>query len=138
MAGLFSLAVGLGGESLMWGPVATAIFWGLAFSTALTLGLIPLLAANFTPRVKSVLEQLPQPMLAIGLQGQLAALGLRPANRFVVPAKAFADDPETFDLIKQGLQALREPDYLEAIRLFDLAAGQETVIRPVTFWAHMR
>ncbi|MCB1760732.1 MAG: efflux RND transporter permease subunit [Gammaproteobacteria bacterium] len=42
MAGLFSLATGLGGESLMWGPVATAIVWGLGFSTLLTLFVIPL------------------------------------------------------------------------------------------------
>ncbi len=43
VAGLFSLATGLGGRSLIWGPVATAIVWGLAFSTALTLLVIPLL-----------------------------------------------------------------------------------------------
>ena len=42
IAGLFSLAAGLGGESLLWGPVATAIVWGLAFSTVLTLLVIPL------------------------------------------------------------------------------------------------
>lgn len=43
IAGLFSLATGLGGKSLVWGPVATAIVWGLAFSTVLTLLVIPLL-----------------------------------------------------------------------------------------------
>ena len=43
IAGLFSLATGLGGKSLIWGPVATAIVWGLAFSTILTLIVIPLL-----------------------------------------------------------------------------------------------
>ena len=43
IAGLFSLAAGLGGGSLVWGPVATAIVWGIAFSTVLTLLLIPLL-----------------------------------------------------------------------------------------------
>jgi multidrug efflux pump subunit AcrB len=43
IAGLFSLATGLGGESLIWGPVATSIVWGLAFSTALTLIVVPLL-----------------------------------------------------------------------------------------------
>lgn len=46
VAGLFSLATGLGGESLLWGPVATAIVWGLAFSTVLTLLAIPLLYRN--------------------------------------------------------------------------------------------
>ena len=43
IAGLFSLATGLGGQSLMWGPVATAIVWGLLVSTLLTLFVIPLL-----------------------------------------------------------------------------------------------
>ncbi|NGZ29585.1 MAG: efflux RND transporter permease subunit, partial [Magnetococcales bacterium] len=43
MAGLMSLATGLAGKSLMWGPVATAIVWGLGFSTLLTLFLMPLL-----------------------------------------------------------------------------------------------
>ena len=43
IAGLFSLAVGIGGESLLWGPVATAIVWGVGFSTILTLIVIPTL-----------------------------------------------------------------------------------------------
>jgi len=47
IAGLFSLAVGLAGESLIWGPVASAIVWGLAFSTVLTLFVIPLLYRTF-------------------------------------------------------------------------------------------
>ncbi len=37
LAGLFSLAVGWGGKSLLWGPVASSIVWGLGFSTVLTL-----------------------------------------------------------------------------------------------------
>jgi Cu/Ag efflux pump CusA len=49
IAGLFSLATGLGGKSLIWGPVATAIVWGLAFSTILTLIAIPLLYQAFMP-----------------------------------------------------------------------------------------
>lgn len=43
MGGLFSLAVGLGGKSLLWGPVAASIVWGLGFSTLLTLFVVPLL-----------------------------------------------------------------------------------------------
>jgi len=50
IAGLFSLATGLGGKSLVWGPVATAIVWGLAFSTILTLIVIPLLYRLFMTR----------------------------------------------------------------------------------------
>ncbi len=43
VAGLFSLAFGLGGSSLIWSPVATAIVWGLIFSSFLTLFIIPVL-----------------------------------------------------------------------------------------------
>jgi multidrug efflux pump subunit AcrB len=52
IAGLFSLATGLGGSSVVWGPVATAIVWGLAFSTVLTLLVIPLLYRLFMRRVR--------------------------------------------------------------------------------------
>ena len=47
IAGLFSLAIGLGGKSLLWGPVASSIVWGLGFSTLLTLFVIPLLYLVF-------------------------------------------------------------------------------------------
>ena len=53
IAGLFSLATGLGGHSLLWGPVATSIVWGLGFSTVLTLFLIPLLYNAFMQRHSS-------------------------------------------------------------------------------------
>lgn len=43
IGGLLSLALGLGGKSLMWGPVAASIVWGLGFSTVLTLFAIPLM-----------------------------------------------------------------------------------------------
>jgi len=54
IAGLFSLAVGLGGKSLLWGPVASAIVWGLMFSTILTLFAIPLLYRTFMQRSRKV------------------------------------------------------------------------------------
>lgn len=41
IAGLLSLALGLGGKSLLWGPVAAAIVWGLGVSTLLTLLVVP-------------------------------------------------------------------------------------------------
>jgi len=47
IGGLFSLATGLAGHSLIWGPVATAIVWGLAFSTCLTLIVVPFLYRTF-------------------------------------------------------------------------------------------
>ncbi|MEJ8566745.1 efflux RND transporter permease subunit [Elongatibacter sediminis] len=47
IAGLFSLAVGLGGKSLLWGPVASSIVAGLLVATALTLFIIPTLYRVF-------------------------------------------------------------------------------------------
>lgn len=47
IAGLFSLAVGLGGKSLLWGPVATSIVSGLFVATILTLFLMPVLFRSF-------------------------------------------------------------------------------------------
>lgn len=53
IAGLFSLAFGLGGHSLIWGPVAASIVWGLGFSTLLTLFVVPLLYWAFMPERRS-------------------------------------------------------------------------------------
>ncbi|MGB7182623.1 MAG: efflux RND transporter permease subunit [Burkholderiaceae bacterium] len=47
IAGLFALAVGLGGKSLMWGPVASSIVWGLGVATILTLFVVPILYSLF-------------------------------------------------------------------------------------------
>ncbi len=43
IAGLFSLAIGLGGKSLVWGPMAASLVWGLMVATALTLFTMPAL-----------------------------------------------------------------------------------------------
>lgn len=50
VAGLFSLALGIGGHSLVWAPVATSIVWGLLFSTLLTLFIVPVLYQTFMRR----------------------------------------------------------------------------------------
>ncbi len=60
VAGLFSLATGLGGDSLLWGPVAAAIVWGLVVSTALTLFVIPLLYRLFMRNVQHTHVELAQ------------------------------------------------------------------------------
>jgi len=57
VAGLSSLATGLGGKSLIWGPVAASIVWGLAFSTVLTLIVIPLLYRLFMGRARRRAER---------------------------------------------------------------------------------
>jgi len=43
IGGLFSLAVGLGGKSLIWGPMAASLVWGLAVATLLTLFAMPVI-----------------------------------------------------------------------------------------------
>jgi multidrug efflux pump subunit AcrB len=43
IGGLFSLAVGLGGKSLVWGPMAASLVWGLLVATSLTLFTMPTL-----------------------------------------------------------------------------------------------
>jgi multidrug efflux pump subunit AcrB len=50
VGGLFALAFGIGGKSLLWGPVAASIVWGLVFSTMLTLFIVPLLYQTFMRR----------------------------------------------------------------------------------------
>jgi multidrug efflux pump subunit AcrB len=47
IAGLFSLAFGLGGKSLLWGPVAMSIVAGLSIATVLTLFMVPTLYRAF-------------------------------------------------------------------------------------------
>ena len=59
IVGLLPLTLGLAGKSVIWGSVATAIVWGLAFSTILTLFVVPLLFRTFmaySPRSKSALH----------------------------------------------------------------------------------
>lgn len=53
IAGLFSLAAGLAGSSLTWGPLATAIVWGIGFSTALNLFVIPQFYLLVSPKPNS-------------------------------------------------------------------------------------
>jgi multidrug efflux pump subunit AcrB len=62
IGGLFSLAVGLGGKSLLWGPVAASIVWGLGFSTVLTLFVMPLLYWMFMRRFGAQRASAPIPV----------------------------------------------------------------------------
>lgn len=57
IAGLFSLAAGIGGKSLVWGPIATAIVSGLLFSTVLVLVVIPLIYYASVRKHKSLVVQ---------------------------------------------------------------------------------
>ena len=41
ICGLAPMAFGIGGKSIFWAPLATAIMWGLAFATFLILSMVP-------------------------------------------------------------------------------------------------
>lgn len=58
VGGLFALATGIGGKSLLWGPVAASIVWGLTFSTVLTLYIVPLLYLLFMGRRRRIRDRL--------------------------------------------------------------------------------
>jgi multidrug efflux pump subunit AcrB len=56
IGGLFSLAVGLGGKSLIWGPMAASLVWGLLVASTLTLFTMPTLfrlAMQIGPSLRS-------------------------------------------------------------------------------------
>lgn len=131
MAGLFSLAFGLGGESLIWGPVATAIFWGLAVSTALTLTLIPLGYAQlaYARKPQSDKLQIPSPLPHFRWHPRrlLTALryGLNPRGT-TEPWRWGAADPALHDMIDEGLSHLRDEDFDNAIRTLEEAARRDS------------
>lgn len=128
MAGLFSLAIGLGGESLTWGPVATAIVWGLGFSTLLTLFVVPLTFLIFVPaRAKQVLIPLPGEtvgrLLTISnqLKGKLG-LALRAEDSALVNMLTKDDYKARYEA---GIAALRSDDTGDAIKCFEYLADKE-------------
>ena len=56
IAGLTPTAIGLGGRSVVWGPMASTIIFGLIFSTLATLLFIPALYGSLFDRKKKALE----------------------------------------------------------------------------------
>lgn len=125
IAGLFSLAAGIGGESLMWGPVATAIVWGLGVSTVLTLYVIPLL---YRLAVRSGDEEmliLTLPGRRIGEKRDVTAI-LQRAFGFREPQTNRLSDalksPEVADCYQEGVEALRSGDTECAIKRFQSLA----------------
>jgi multidrug efflux pump subunit AcrB len=53
IGGLAGLAFGIGGESLLWQPVAGAIVWGLAIATVMTAFIVPLIYCLCMPEIGS-------------------------------------------------------------------------------------
>ena len=128
MAGLFSLAAGWGGESLIWGPVATAIVWGLAFSTVLTLFIIPPLYALLQrKRAGSVAKELsPPPPLGVLekrlfriLATLLGALRGQETRRELEDLDAIAASAEAAEHYEAGRRKLAEGHVEEALWHFE-------------------
>ncbi len=121
IAGLYSLAAGWGGESLVWGPVATAIVWGLAFSTLLTLFLIPPLYLLVQRPARTADEEdlaLPPPLPAArsGLGAALKRRLQRPEARLDHDELAAIEDDETLAMhYAQARARLVEKDPERAI-----------------------
>jgi len=106
MAGLFSLAAGWGGESLVWGPVATAIVWGLGFSTLLTLFLVPPLYA-LVQRSSAA-----KPQATVSLPPSLHLLSPGPVQRLKLLALRLRE-PETLQDL-EDLSAIAEEESLQS------------------------
>lgn len=127
VAGLVSLATGLAGESLMWGPVATAIVWGLAFSTLLTLFLVPALYLLFTQAPPSPLQRLPLlPLLDADERRpwQRWRARLNGERRAHLPASSIAD-ADARARYRAAVLALEGGNLERAIRLLQALADEE-------------
>ena len=123
IAGLFSLAFGLGGESLVWGSVATAIVWGLGFSSLLTLFIIPLLYGIFTPQGAFSTLALPLPFpLSETPQSKLVQIFrlIFVKNKVEFPvARSIVLNQILRTRFNEGCKALSKDDYDSAIRIFE-------------------
>jgi len=133
IAGLFSLAVGLGGKSLIWGPVATTIVWGLGFSTALTLFLIPLgyLFLSKLPArqyVSLVHEEVSGGLSRRFFLGLWFRLGISTRS---VDHNMIEDlqDPGSKSLFEEGVISLRNNNAYEAIICFEKLVENKPTIK---------
>jgi hypothetical protein len=111
----------------MWGPVANAIVWGLAFSTVLSLFLIPAVYLGLTtPKAVAGEATLLPPLLADrgALPWRRWLNGLHaPGGRETLPADAIAD-PEHRAGYQEGVAAMEAGDLETAIRRFQWLADQ--------------
>ncbi len=142
MAGLFSLAAGWGGESLVWSPVATAIVWGLGFSTLLTLFLVPPLYAMLQSRRRRREPEAatlpPDPALLNPgplqrLRLMLIRLRSPEESRDLEDLAAIAEQPVLWEHYVEGRKRLAQNDNERAIwHLEQVAKGL-----PSNFAAHL-
>jgi multidrug efflux pump subunit AcrB len=129
IAGLYSLAVGLGGHSLMWAPVATAIVWGLVFSTLLTLLLVPVIYLLVVGAPREAALETGTPALPGGLAvrptlREWLIARLSPSGR---QARRDIEDALTSDALRslyaEGVAAMRANDLEVPVRCFERLAA---------------
>jgi multidrug efflux pump subunit AcrB len=129
IAGLYSLAVGLGGHSLMWAPVATAIVWGLVFSTVLTLLLVPVIYVLAVRSDRAGLSEpglLPMPVsIDTSIRSWLTQLFSARARRAQRELQQVLRDDESRALYQEGLKALSGDDLETPIRCFERLVADE-------------
>ncbi len=123
IAGLFTLATGLAGFSLMWGPVAVAIVWGLASSTVLTLFILPVIYYNFSKETIVQRDCLPR-RLFLRLTPLLSFVS------FLLPKGSLAsrqvDQVESAMMAQsKGAKLMKEGKYWEAILHFEEEANAD-------------
>lgn len=132
IAGLFSLAAGLGGQSLMWGPIATAIVWGLGIATLLTLFFMPLMYVFSQPgrQKREALAfdlglDIPGMTRQHALQRAWSALSRRfSGTDFEI--SAFLGDEKLKEIFEAGSFALERREFESAIRCFEELATART------------
>jgi len=124
IAGLSSLAVGLAGHSLMWGPLATAIVWGLLFATLLSLFIIPVLNSLVVRQAPVAEDMLPDISdrrrgPGRGWQHLFKRLGLGALVSKPRIPKGMADDPQLVARFNEGVKAMVARDLEQAVLIFD-------------------
>ncbi|MCG5512179.1 efflux RND transporter permease subunit [Ectothiorhodospira shaposhnikovii] len=137
IAGLFSLAMGLGGKSQMWGPLASAIVWGLMISTCLTLFVIPAMYSLIVRPQSKITDSaaLPLPVLLPTESSKprishfldilkKGALSGQSHPGLPHELKEIAKSPRLKKLYQEGTKALERHDYGVAIREFEQGAKE--------------
>jgi multidrug efflux pump subunit AcrB len=122
IAGLFSLAAGFGGYSLMWSPVATVIVFGLTFSTMLVLFFLPLVYYIFA-REDFDFQSSMQTRLFDRFCGVFGNPIRELRNQLLgADVSEFEDDYHHEEVISRGIQLFRAGKFWEAIIHFEKAA----------------